>query len=41
MMAITTSIRMPDDVYEQYETLAQATNWSRRTRPYHALLARH
>jgi predicted transcriptional regulator len=29
MMAITTSIRMPDDVYEQYETLAQATGRTR------------
>ena len=28
-MAITTSIRMPDDVYEQYETLAQATGRTR------------
>ncbi len=28
-MAVTTSIRMPDDVHEQYETLAQATGRSR------------
>ncbi|MDQ2830735.1 MAG: hypothetical protein M3Y74_17020 [Chloroflexota bacterium] len=28
-MAITTSIRMPDEVHEQYETLAQATGRTR------------
>jgi predicted transcriptional regulator len=28
-MAVTTSIRMPDDIYEQYETLAQATGRTR------------
>ncbi len=28
-MAITTSIRMPNEVHEQYETLAQATGRSR------------
>jgi predicted transcriptional regulator len=28
-MAITTSIRMPDEVHEQYETLARATGRTR------------
>ena len=28
-MAVTTSIRMPDEVHEQYETLAHATGRSR------------
>ena len=28
-MAITTSIRMPNDVHEQYETLARATGRTR------------
>jgi len=28
-VAITTSIRMPDEVHEQYETLAQATGRTR------------
>lgn len=28
-MAVTTSIRMPDEVHEQYETLAQATGRTR------------
>ncbi len=28
-MAITTSIRMPDEIHEQYETLAQATGRTR------------
>ncbi len=28
-MAITTSIRMPDEVHEQYETLSQATGRTR------------
>ena len=28
-MAITTSIRMPDEVHDQYETLAQATGRTR------------
>ncbi|HEY8285409.1 MAG TPA: ribbon-helix-helix protein, CopG family [Chloroflexota bacterium] len=28
-MAVTTSIRMPDEVHKQYETLAQATGRTR------------
>jgi predicted transcriptional regulator len=28
-MAVTTSIRMPDEVHEQYETLARATGRTR------------
>ncbi len=28
-MAVTTSIRMPDEIHEQYETLAQATGRTR------------
>jgi len=28
-VAITTSIRMPDEIHEQYETLAQATGRTR------------
>jgi predicted transcriptional regulator len=36
-VAITTSIRLPDDVRDQYETLAQATGRSRNELMVHAL----
>src|SRR5436305_13587754 len=39
MMAITTSIRMPDEVHEQYETLAQATGRTRNELMVEALRA--
>jgi predicted transcriptional regulator len=38
-MAVTTSIRMPDETYEQYETLAQATGRTRNELMVEALRA--
>lgn len=38
-MAITTSIRMPDDVHQQYEMLAQATGRTRNELMVEALRA--